>query len=248
MEKSHRSCSYCYKKLEKALQCSACNSRAYCGRDCQKLDWKQHKIWCGCGVAQIDVDFEVRTCAFGMGVFAKRSFTMGEKIVTERAVIKLSEDEFHVHEGRNFKFQFDMLPSSVKEAIIALYPPPVDPSVPSVSVIGGREVVQEETHSTHALDAWLERVMGPGVLQYKYNSFSLELDDTDNAGVCGLFVTASRFNHACVPNCGRGFVSDHNLMVYSYYGFAMATSIVYSIHTSHIKSYQIKSVRQPVTH
>lgn len=29
------------------MKCSRCNTKSYCSRDCQKKDWKQHKMTCG---------------------------------------------------------------------------------------------------------------------------------------------------------------------------------------------------------
>lgn len=183
-----RICSYCYKP-DKVLNCGVCKSRVYCSKDCQKLDWKQHKIWCGCGVAQLDVDFEVRESPLGgLGVFARRSFAVGERILVERTVLNLSPNPFLTTQGRDyFGNQFNAIFSeSVKNAIVALYP----------------------VAAYNANDLIFESQIGPGALQYKYNSFDLD----DNSLRSGLCVIASRFNHSCVPNCGRFFISDHELM------------------------------------
>ena len=181
-------CSYCYLQLDKVLNCASCMSRKYCSKNCQRLDWKQHKIWCGCGVAQIDVDYEVRSSSFGMGVFAKRPFKVGDRILTERLVIRLPPNAFEDEKGLNeFKNQFASLPVSVKEAITDLYP----------------------QSPNSVFDRQLEIVGGEGVLQYKYNHFGL---DSDYDYGCGLAITASRFNHRCAPNCGRFFIGDHNLL------------------------------------
>lgn len=41
-------CSVCHKQLENgtAMKCSRCKSVVYCGAECQKKDWKSHKIVC----------------------------------------------------------------------------------------------------------------------------------------------------------------------------------------------------------
>lgn len=40
-------CSYCVRKLQKALRCAKCQHHSYCSRECQKKDWKQgHKEEC----------------------------------------------------------------------------------------------------------------------------------------------------------------------------------------------------------
>ena len=91
-------------------------------------------------------------------------------------------------QGREkFGNQFNSLPESVKDAIVALHPA-------ALSIV--------------ANDLTLVQI-SPGTLQYKYNRFSLD-DDGVRSGLC---VVASRFNHACVPNCGRFFIPDHELMI-----------------------------------
>jgi hypothetical protein len=53
------------------------------------------------------------------------------------------------------------------------------------------------------------KLLGGEVVRYwTGNQFGLE----PGSGLC---VTASRFNHDCLPNCGRYYVKDHGLMVIS---------------------------------
>ena len=188
-----RSCSYCYTPMEKVLNCGSCSARVYCSKVCQKSDWKQHKIWCGCGVAQIDVDYEVRPSSVaegsGLGVFALRAFAVGDKVLTERAVMKLMSDPFIRCQGlRDFTALYNALPEAVQKAVCDLHP----------------------SHPHDAEDTLLSRGVGPGSLQYKYNHFAMGDTPSSFGGLC---VIASRFNHACVPNCGRHFLSDHDLLV-----------------------------------
>ncbi|KAI0314415.1 hypothetical protein OF83DRAFT_1136959 [Amylostereum chailletii] len=46
--KEHISCNFCCEKIDapKPLRCSACHITTYCGKECQKKDWKQHKPRC----------------------------------------------------------------------------------------------------------------------------------------------------------------------------------------------------------
>ena len=116
-----RTCSYCYKKLEKMRFCGGCKKHPYCSRECQKKNWKQHKIWCGCGVAEKDIDFELRASTTGgMGLFAVRSFHRGEKIITERCVIQMPEEQVVISRGTMLTNQFESLSFSEQEAVVAL--------------------------------------------------------------------------------------------------------------------------------
>ncbi|KAI9179504.1 hypothetical protein H9P43_004830 [Blastocladiella emersonii ATCC 22665] len=39
-------CSWCFATPQKRAACSACSRVVYCGRDCQRKDWAQHKLEC----------------------------------------------------------------------------------------------------------------------------------------------------------------------------------------------------------
>lgn len=41
-----RRCQYCFKNDVKLSKCSSCNVVHYCSKECQKEDWKMHKIYC----------------------------------------------------------------------------------------------------------------------------------------------------------------------------------------------------------
>lgn len=43
----NKKCQTCGTAKEQTFACSACKSTHYCSRECQKLDWKDHKLTCG---------------------------------------------------------------------------------------------------------------------------------------------------------------------------------------------------------
>jgi hypothetical protein len=44
---AHLSCAYCYRRSAQLLsKCTKCKRVAYCDKDCQKKDWKDHKGNC----------------------------------------------------------------------------------------------------------------------------------------------------------------------------------------------------------
>jgi hypothetical protein len=48
-----RKCIVCGKAGGKLHHCSKCNAVYYCGKDCQRVDWAQHKLVCGAGSAEL---------------------------------------------------------------------------------------------------------------------------------------------------------------------------------------------------
>ena len=75
-------CSVCNKTGDTS-KCSKCKDISYCGRDCQKKDWKRHKKFCDdgkepeSGVAKVRVRVSRR---HGKGLFAVDDIAQGEKI------------------------------------------------------------------------------------------------------------------------------------------------------------------------
>jgi len=87
-----RHCAYCLKLLPvgTAKRCGKCHRRAYCSRDCQKIDWKQkpgsqgHKNWCDLRCGEEDIDWEVKPVpGKGLGIIAKRFIPAKFRIIVE---------------------------------------------------------------------------------------------------------------------------------------------------------------------
>lgn len=43
-------------KIEGTKRCSGCKQLSYCGKECQKKDWKRHKTYCGKSVQEMGKD------------------------------------------------------------------------------------------------------------------------------------------------------------------------------------------------
>lgn len=82
-------CTICCVSLENPqlrLKCGKCLKRIYCSKDCQIIDWSSgHKHWC-CKAGEIGFDYEIKQSNKykGLGVFAMRNFSEGEKIMAQK--------------------------------------------------------------------------------------------------------------------------------------------------------------------
>lgn len=182
----NRKCASCYTPLQTVLCCGRCRKRSYCSRECQALDWKQHKLWCG-RVGELDIDVEIKAVeGCGLGLFALHDFDVGDKIFVERAAITVpncsAEKKYQIISENLLH-----MPLSLQEAVNSLYP---------VSI---SDDMDQKMNSRY-----------PGLIKFKYNSFKLGDDDESDSG---LFVTLSRINHSCLPNCSRTYFEDQELMV-----------------------------------
>lgn len=109
-------CGWCY-TLVPNKKCSKCH-RTYCSRECQLKDWKvgHHKVWCGKSGEKC-VDYEIREAGVkGLGLYLKRDFKRGEKILVERAVA--------IQPGPNQPFDFEEIldNTNLMNATMALEP------------------------------------------------------------------------------------------------------------------------------
>lgn len=110
-------CGWCY-GAGAASKCAKC-PRLYCSRACQVEDWRRggHKTWCG-RAGQKRVDYEVRGAAGkGLGLFAKRVFVRGEKILVERPVVTLGRRELGARSLEDV-----VRNEHTRKAILALHP------------------------------------------------------------------------------------------------------------------------------
>lgn len=87
----HGGCGWCYatqSSLEaKMLRCGKCKKRVYCSKSCQLNDWKSggHKHWCSRS-GELGYDVAIRPVeGKGVGLFALRKLTAGEKLLVERS-------------------------------------------------------------------------------------------------------------------------------------------------------------------
>jgi MYND finger/SET domain len=106
-------CAYCYLPTEVLSTCAKCRKRAFCSKDCQKLDWKRgHKQYCGVA-GELHLDFEVRNAGeMGLGLFALRKFEKNDKIMAERPLLLMNSGSRRV----------PSIPDSARAAVDALVP------------------------------------------------------------------------------------------------------------------------------
>lgn len=140
-----RCCAWCYGPGVPTLhKCPKC-PRAYCSRACQLADYKKsggcHKFWCSKSGEKC-VDYEIRDADGdkGLGLFAKRDFVRGEKILVERAVLVHSAD------GRRSLDRTAMDDNeNIKKAVMSLTP--VDAGIHEKFRLNS--VAMDDTESKH---------------------------------------------------------------------------------------------------
>jgi hypothetical protein len=101
------------------LRCGGCNKHPYCSKECQRQDWKQHKIWCG-RTAEVGVDFELRDAGKGLGYFALRDFAVGEKVLVERPAMRVPTNQDGHMDFKKIESQFVSLGTGARAAVFAL--------------------------------------------------------------------------------------------------------------------------------
>jgi len=100
----------------------------FCSSDCQKKDWKAHKVFCGRS-GELGFDFEIKKVeGKGFGVFAKRDFEQYEKVLIERPVYQLmhtqKKAEIVTFPYEDHLIAFEKMTSSEKAAYLKLLPHP----------------------------------------------------------------------------------------------------------------------------
>ena len=75
-------CDYC-QKLNPAKRCSACHQASYCTIDCQKLDWKKHKLVCS--KQQSDTK-TMRVCLVDGAKVSEESVSLEQKDLADRTI------------------------------------------------------------------------------------------------------------------------------------------------------------------
>jgi hypothetical protein len=130
MEQSLKNfCSICSKEAE--LKCSNCKQCYYCSRNCQKVDWKTHKIFCReselLTKRELEADkleLKVRvddSAIHGKGIFCTKPIKCGEKICyfdgyfqDARVKVSVSKSNEGVVKIRNAKEVFEAICDSRK--------------------------------------------------------------------------------------------------------------------------------------
>jgi MYND finger len=106
-------CAYCYLPTAALATCAKCRKRAFCSKDCQKMDWERgHKQYCGMA-GELHFDYEVRNAGGkGLGLFALRKFERNDKIMVERPLFLMNSASRRV----------PSIPDSARAAVDALVP------------------------------------------------------------------------------------------------------------------------------
>ena len=101
-------CDFCGKGS--TLQCSRCKRQHYCGRECQKQDWRVHKICCD---STFNFKIQKTGAIQGYGLFAVHDFNVGDLIYGEMPLLSCplnQEEETFTSIPKDFSTQFVVEP------------------------------------------------------------------------------------------------------------------------------------------
>ena len=107
-----KSCAVCGTRTTK--RCGKCGSVWYCSRDCQRRDWKTHKINCN--------PYEIRESnGNGLGVFATCNLEIGDLIVRENPILYIDGGGAALAwNGEKFRNPYQALSRAEKDRVLAL--------------------------------------------------------------------------------------------------------------------------------
>ena len=166
-------CRACQKPTK--LTCSKCKNVSLCSKECMIAFWPEHKWTCSTKV-------EIKSChGAGMGLFAKCSFNVGEKLISEKMLFCYPDNARNEVEGRQ-----------KCASIVAGLNPPVRNITMMLSD-------WRATNTGIPKTAW-------GIC--KANGIPLGHTNQGQDPDGGIFALTCRINHSCKPNAQYLWRSD----------------------------------------
>ena len=176
------SCGFC--KVDSAeLKSCACKKVSYCGEDCQKADWKNHKPSCPLYIIR-------EAPGKRLGVFATRKIRNGEIIMEELPILLLRDGL----SGNEFMTDhFPNISEETKSKIFKLRDP-------ADNIIALNSEQYELWKSTNSADLIWDLLSNCDDVSRILRIFRDNFFPICNGPEQGLYYEMSYINHGCIPN------------------------------------------------
>jgi len=118
-------CAHCSKGLEgAAVTCGGClaASATYCSEACHQEAWEMHKFSCSA-----TVQVKRSQTGDGLGVFARKCFSVGDELIRERPLVVLADQEFEARGESYLNERVAKLPPVRRSVVLQLADVYADP-------------------------------------------------------------------------------------------------------------------------
>lgn len=190
------SCDFC-KVTTLELKSCVCKKVSYCGQDCQKADWKNHKPSCPV--------FIIREApGKGFGVFATRKIKIGKKIMEELPLLVLRDRRSGTE---LYTEDFTKITEDTRAKILKLH----DPVDNFKTLTDEQYEIWKNTCSYDIIWELLSKTDEDSTILriFRDNFFPICTDPSLYDGPeHGLYDEMSFLNHSCIPNAVDSWVKD----------------------------------------
>ena len=190
------SCDFC-KVTTLELKSCVCKKVSYCGQDCQKADWKNHKPSCPV--------FIIREApGKGFGVFATRKIKIGKKIMEELPLLVLRDRRSGTE---LYTEDFTKITEDTRAKILKLH----DPVDNFKTLTDEQYEIWKNTCSYDIIWELLSKTDEDSTILriFRDNFFPICADPSLYDGPeHGLYDEMSFLNHSCIPNAVDSWVKD----------------------------------------
>ena len=170
-------CSLCQRTDLSSLNCT-CGKVAYCGQECQRLDWDRHKTDCPLLVVR-PVEGK------GMGLFTTRKVKAGRMLLKEKPLLLM---EYEDEEDQKDKY----MPMTTIEAEFNKLSVEDKNKIYGLRSLEGPVASMKDVHDQNSIK--LGNIIGANAYEIKYQNGEVKM---------AVYEKHMRINHSCKPNVSK---------------------------------------------